>query len=67
MPRAGGRAGAVAAGNLTLTGAVFAVDGSRMLRGSAEGPAVDALAIGRGLASGLLERGAAALIQSESA
>jgi hydroxymethylbilane synthase len=57
----------VDAGNLTLTGAVFAVDGSRALRGNAEGAAVDAVAIGRELASGLLAQGAAALIRSESA
>jgi hydroxymethylbilane synthase len=57
----------VAAGNLTLTGAVFAVDGSRMLRGDADGPAVDAAAIGRGLAHRLLEKGAAVLIEVTSA
>jgi len=59
----------VAAGNLTLTGAVFAIDGSRMLRDTTEGPLGDADAggdaadLGRGLAQRLLARGAAALIE----
>ena len=54
----------VAAGNLTLTGAVFATDGSRMLRDTSEGllADTDAAALGRGLADRLLERGAAALM-----
>jgi hydroxymethylbilane synthase len=53
----------VTAGNLALTGAVFAVDGSRMLRAQAEGRAVDAADLGRGLSERLLEQGAAALIE----
>src|SRR5262249_26409809 len=57
----------VAAGNLTLTGAVFATDGSRMLRGQAEGPLgdadVDAAEIGLGLAGRLLQPRAPALTQ----
>ena len=54
----------VAAGNLTLTGAVFATDGSRMLRDTSEGLLgdTDAAALGRGLADRLLARGAAALM-----
>jgi hydroxymethylbilane synthase len=53
----------VAAGNLTMTGAVFAADGSRVLRGEASGSASDAAAVGGELAGRLLAQGAAALIQ----
>lgn len=49
-------------GNLKLVGAVFAVDGSRILRGDTEGSAGDAEAVGRELAGRLLAQGAAALI-----
>ena len=56
-----------ASGNLALTGAVFATDGSRVLRDSAEGPAGDAETVGRGLADRLLARGAAELIAAGSA
>jgi hydroxymethylbilane synthase len=52
--------------NLRLTGAVFALDGSRAIRDDAEGPASDAESIGRALAERLLERGAAELIASGS-
>lgn len=50
------------AGNLTLVGAVFAADGTRVLRGETEGASSDATAIGRELAERLLAQGAAGLI-----
>ncbi|HEU5250363.1 MAG TPA: hydroxymethylbilane synthase [Thermoanaerobaculia bacterium] len=49
-------------GGLLLSGAVFAPDGSRTLRGEAGGSADDAEAIGREVATRLLEQGAADLI-----
>jgi hydroxymethylbilane synthase len=57
----------VAGGNLTMTGAVFAADGSRVLRGDADGPAGGAGSIGRDLARRLLDQGAAGLIAEPSA
>jgi hydroxymethylbilane synthase len=47
---------------LHLAGAVFSLDGSRVLRGSLGGSAADPEAVGRRLAEELLRRGAAALI-----
>jgi len=52
----------VAEGNLTLTGAVFAADGSRSLRGESTGSSSEAASIGQALARRLLAQGAAALI-----
>lgn len=49
-------------GWLLLSGAVFAPDGSRTLRSETRGSADDAEAIGREVAMGLLEQGAADLI-----
>ena len=47
---------------LSLQGAVFSPDGSKILRGSRVGTAADPAAVGRGLAEELLGRGAAELI-----
>ncbi len=47
---------------LTLSGAVFSLDGRQALRGERSGPAAQAEALGRALAADLLARGAAALI-----
>lgn len=49
-------------GTLSLDGAVFSPDGSRILRGSRQGTTAEAAAIGRALADELLGRGAARLI-----
>ena len=47
---------------LSLSGAVFSLDGRQVLRGERSGPAAEAEALGRALAADLLARGAAALI-----
>jgi hydroxymethylbilane synthase len=49
-------------GRLVLAGAVFAPDGNRTLRVEADGSADEAEAIGREVATGLLEQGAADVI-----
>jgi hydroxymethylbilane synthase len=49
-------------GELSLDGAVFSPDGSRILRGGRRGAVGDAEEVGRALAGELLDRGAAALI-----
>lgn len=54
-------------GNLRLTGAVFAADGSRTLRGEEDGAPAEAEAVGRELAQRLLGQGAAALIGEPTA
>ena len=46
------------AGVLLLRGVVASPDGSRVIRGEATGPEIDADGIGRRLAGDLLERGA---------
>ena len=48
--------------SLSLTGAVFAIDGRKTLRGERAGAAHEAASLGRGLAEDLLARGAASLI-----
>jgi hydroxymethylbilane synthase len=50
-------------GELSLDGAVFAPDGSRTLRADVSGRDVDPVALGREVASRLLEQGAAQLIE----
>jgi hydroxymethylbilane synthase len=50
-------------GELSLDGAVFEPDGSRTLRAEASGPAGDPVALGREVATRLLEQGAAQLIE----
>jgi hydroxymethylbilane synthase len=52
----------LAPGQLRLRGLVAAVDGSRILRGERRGPAVDAEALGVGLAGELLAQGAGDLL-----
>ena len=52
----------VTADVITLTGAVFALDGSRQIRTTATGPASDAAAIGDQVARALFDRGAADLL-----
>jgi hydroxymethylbilane synthase len=52
----------VEGGSLSMSGAVFSPDGSRVLRAEGGGPSVEAEAIGRALAGELLGRGAAGLI-----
>jgi hydroxymethylbilane synthase len=52
---------------LCLEAAVFAADGSRLLRGRSEGGTVDAEAIGRELAERLLAQGAGELIAQAKA
>lgn len=52
----------VDAGRLTLTGAVFALDGSGQIRGTATGTVADPFAIADRLADDLFRRGAAALL-----
>jgi hydroxymethylbilane synthase len=52
---------------LSLEAAVFAADGSRLLRARSEGAAVDAEAIGRELAERLLAQGAGELIAQAKA
>ena len=47
---------------LFLRASVTSIDGSDAVRGSATGPLGDAVALGRGLAADLLDRGAAALM-----
>jgi hydroxymethylbilane synthase len=47
---------------LSLTGAVFSVDGRMVLRGERGGASAEAVSIGRALAQDLLARGAASLI-----
>jgi hydroxymethylbilane synthase len=47
---------------LYLRASVTALDGSDGVRGSASGPAADAVELGRGLAAELLDRGAASLM-----
>lgn len=57
-----GATASVGAGVLTLTGAVFALDGSGQIRGTATGTVVDRFAIADRLADDLFRRGAAALL-----
>ena len=57
----------VSGGALRLTGAVFAEDGSRLLREVAEGDAGEAVSIGRGLGDRLLAAGAGRLITAARA
>jgi hydroxymethylbilane synthase len=52
---------------LSLSGAVFSLDGRRALRGERAGPASEAESVGRALAKDLLARGAAALIAEPGA
>ena len=52
----------VAGGELTLTGAVIAVDGSREVRGTIAGPAHTAVQLGAHLAAELIDEGAASLL-----
>ena len=52
----------VEGGSLSMSGAVFSPDGSRVLRAERRGPGTEAESIGRGLAEELLGRGAAGLI-----
>jgi hydroxymethylbilane synthase len=52
----------VAERSLTLEAAVFALDGSRVLRETRSGDAADAVGLGRAVAETLLARGAAELI-----
>lgn len=47
---------------LSLTGAVFSVDGRMVLRGERAGASAEAISLGRALAQDLLARGAASLI-----
>lgn len=47
---------------LSLTGAVFSVDGRMVLRGERAGASAEAVSLGRALAQDLLARGAASLI-----
>jgi hydroxymethylbilane synthase len=54
-------------GRLSLTGAVFAADGSRVLREALEGLVAEAEAIGRSVAQRLLGRGADSLIAEAEA
>jgi hydroxymethylbilane synthase len=49
-------------GTMSLQGAVFSPDGTRVLRGSRQGTTADPVALGRALAEELLGRGAAELI-----
>ncbi|MBI2957757.1 MAG: hydroxymethylbilane synthase [Chloroflexi bacterium] len=49
--------GSVVDGRLVIEGMVASADYSRVIRDRAEGPAVDAEAVGRGLALAILERG----------
>ncbi|MEP6994090.1 MAG: hydroxymethylbilane synthase [Acidobacteriota bacterium] len=61
-----GRARVLDVQSLRLVGAVYALDGSRTIRGSAEGSPDDAPFIGRELAERLLRQGAAELIGAPS-
>ena len=56
---------AVAAGTLTLTGAVIAADGAFEVRSSLAGPVADADRLGRELAAELISNGAAALLAAK--
>lgn len=51
-------------GSLTLHAGVFSPDGSRALREEAEGPAAEAVSIGRAAGKRLLDQGAAAMIEA---
>jgi len=56
----------VTADLLTLTGAVFTLDGSRQIRTTVTGRAAEAVAIGDRVARAMLERAAAELLAGES-
>lgn len=56
----------VSDGSLTLSAGVFSPDGSSALREQSQGPASEAVSIGRDAGRKLLDRGAAALIEAAS-